>query len=99
MKRFFLRILNAVLPSRADDRLAREVASHLALLEDECLRRGMTPDEARFAARRAFGGVEQTYELHRNARSFVWLDDARRDLQYAVRTLPRSPGFAAVAVA
>ena len=98
MKRFFPRILNAVLPGRADDRLAREVASHLALLEDECLLRGMTPEEARFAARRAFGGVDQTEELHRDARSFRWIDDARRDLQYALRTLRRAPGFTAVAV-
>ena len=98
MKRFFLRILNAVLPGRADDRLAREVASHLSLLEDEFQRRGMTPEDARLAARRAFGGVEQTKELQRDARSFVWLDDARRDVLYAVRTLRRSPGFAAVAI-
>ena len=98
MKRFFLRMLNTVLPGRADDRLAREVASHLTLLEDDLTRRGMTSEEARFAARRAFGGVEQTKELHRDARSFVWLDDARRDLQYAVRTLRRAPGYTTVAV-
>src|SRR5206468_8868388 len=98
MKRFFLRLLSAVFPGRADDRLAREVASHLALVEDEFQRRGMTPEDARLAARRAFGGVEQTKELQRDARSFVWLDDARRDVLYAVRTLRRSPGFAAVAI-
>src|SRR5712691_3636097 len=98
MKRFFLRMLNTVLHARADDRLAREVASHLALVEDDFQRRGMTPEDARLAARRAFGGVEQTKEEHRDARSFVWLDDARRDLQYAARTLRRTPGFTAVAV-
>src|SRR5207245_7252647 len=98
MKRFFLRMLNTVLPARADDRLAREVASHLTLLEDDFQRRGMTPEEARLAARRAFGGVEQTKELHRDARSFLWLDDARRDLHYAMRALRRTPGFTAVAV-
>ena len=37
-------------------------------------------------------------ELHRDARSFVWLDDARRDLRYAFRTLRRGPGFSLVAV-
>ena len=98
MKRLFMRILNAVLPSRAEDRLARELASHLTLLEDDFHRRGMTPEDARLAARRAFGGVEQTKELHRDARSFRWIDDARRDLQYAVRTLRKAPGFTAVAV-
>jgi predicted permease len=58
----------------------------------------MTSEEARLAARRTFGGVEQTKELHRDARSFVWLDDARRDLRHAVRTLRRAPGFTAAVV-
>ena len=93
MKRFFLRILNVLLPGRADDRLAREVRSHLTMLEDDFQRRGMTPEEARFAARRAFGGVEQTKELQRDSRSFVWLDDARMDLQHAARLLRRDPLF------
>src|SRR2546425_12069300 len=98
MKRFFLRLANVFRPARAEPDLAREVASHLTLLEDAFQRRGMTPEDARLAARRAFGGVEQTKELQRDARSFVWLDDARRDVLYAVRTLRRSPGFAAVAI-
>ena len=74
------------------------MAAHLALLEDEFVRRGMTPEQARLAARRAFGGVEQAKELQRDARSFVWLDDIRRDLQYAVRVLRRAPGFTAAIV-
>src|SRR5207247_6523777 len=98
MKRFLLRILNAVFPSRADDRLAREMASHLTLLEDDFQRRGMTPEDARLAARRALGGVMHTMDLHRDARSFVWLDDLRRDVQYAMRTLRRAPGFTVVVV-
>ena len=98
MKRFFLRLANVLRPARVDPDLAREVASHLALLEDDFQRRGMTPEDARLAARRAFGGVEQTKERQRDARSFVWLDDARRDVQYAVRTLRRAPGFTAVVV-
>src|SRR5947208_16480567 len=97
-RRFFLRLSNVFRSGRAEPELAREVASHLALVEDEFQRRGMTPEDARLAARRAFGGVEQTKELQRDARSFVWLDDARRDVLYAVRTLRRSPGFAAVAI-
>src|SRR5207247_8855111 len=91
-------ILNAVLPGRTDDRLVREMASHLTLLEDEFQRRGMTPEDARLAARRAFEGVEQTKELQRDARSFRWMDDGRRDVRYALQMLRRTPGFAAVAV-
>jgi putative ABC transport system permease protein len=37
------------------------------------------------------GGVEQTKELHREARSFAWLDRARRDATYALRMLRRRP--------
>jgi predicted permease len=92
-RRFLLRLFNVFRPGRTEADLAREMTSHLGLLEDEFIRRGLTPEEARLAARRAFGGVEQTKELQRDARSFVWLDDARRDLQYAVRVLRRAPGF------
>jgi putative ABC transport system permease protein len=98
LRRFLLRLYNVLRPGRTEPDLARELTSHLGLLEDEFIRRGLTPEEARLAARRAFGGVEQTKEFHRNARSFVWLDDARRDLQYAVRVLRRAPGFTAAIV-
>ena len=50
------------------------------------------------AARVALGGPEQTKNRHRDARSFVWLDDLRRDMAYALRMLVRAPAFAAVAV-
>src|SRR5260370_32982671 len=98
MRGFLKRLHNALRPGRTEADLAREVASHLGLLEDEFLRRGLTQEEARLAARRAFGGVEQAKELHRDARSFVSLDDARRDLRHAVRTLLRAPGFTATIV-
>jgi putative ABC transport system permease protein len=99
LRRLLARVANGLRPGRREPDLAREVAAHLALLEDDFARRGLTRDEARLAARRAFGGVEQAKDRHRDARSFVWLDDARRDLQYAVRSLRRTPGFASVAVA
>jgi predicted permease len=98
LRRFLARLITVFRPNRAEDELARETAAHLALLEEEFQRRGRTPDEARAAARRAFGGVEQMKERHRDARSFVWLDDARRDVQYATRTLRQTPGFTAVAI-
>src|SRR5262249_22736803 len=76
--------------------LAREVASHLAFIEDEFRRKGMNPEEARLAAKRALGGIEQAKELHRDTRSFVWLDDARRDVGYAFRIAMRAPGFTTI---
>ena len=98
LRRFFLRLYNFLRPGRTEPDLARELASHLALLEDEFIRRGLTLEEARLAAQRTFGGIEQTKELYRDARSFVWLDDARRDLRHAVRTLRRTPAFTATVV-
>jgi predicted permease len=98
LKRFIRRLVNVLRGSRADDQLSRELDAHLRLIQDDFERRGLSPDEARRAARRAFGGVEQAKEQQRDARSFVWLEDARRDLAYAVRTLVRSPGFTVTAV-
>jgi predicted permease len=98
LRRWWRRTVNLLRPGHAEPELDREIASHLAMLADDFEHRGMTPDEARLAARRGFGGVEQTKETHRDARSFVWLDDARRDLRYAIRSLRRTPGFTIVAV-
>jgi len=98
LRRLVLRLFHVVRSGAAEADLAREVASHLALLEEEFARRGLTPDEARLAAKRALGGVEQMKERHRDERSLRWLDDAWRDLQYAVRMLRRAPGFTAVAI-
>ncbi len=58
----------------------------------------MTPDQARVAARRSLGGVEQAKERHRDERAFLWLDDLKRDTRYAIRSLARTPGFAVGAV-
>src|SRR5262245_15921636 len=98
VRRFVLRLDNALRPGRGEADLDREVRAHLALLEDELVRRGMTREEASRAARQALGGIDQAKELHRDARSFPSLDDVRRNLAYAVRTLQRSPGFAAAIV-
>jgi predicted permease len=98
MRRFLIRLLNVLRPNRAEQDLARELNSHVSLLEDEHRRRGMTPDEARLAARRAMGSVALAKHLHRDARSFVWLEDLRRDVKHAVRTLVRVPAFTASVV-
>ncbi len=97
LRRFGLRLVNLILPGRAERQLAREMDAHLALLQDKFERAGMTPDQARREARRAFGGVEQAKEYQRDARSFRWVEDARRDIAYAFRTLRRAPGFTVVA--
>jgi hypothetical protein len=98
MRRLLARLMNAFHPERAETDLEREIGAHLALLEDEYRRRGRSEDEARLAARRALGSTAHAGDLHRDARSFMWLDDLRRDLSHAARSLRRNPGFACVAV-
>ena len=97
-KRFRAKFSNLVHKERADRELGREVASHLVLLEDEFQRRGMNPEEASLAAKRAYGGVEQVKELHRDERSLVWVEQIWQDARHAYRSLAKSPGFVAVAL-
>jgi putative ABC transport system permease protein len=86
-RQLLCRLLNAFRPGAREPDLAREIRSHLALLEDEFRRRGMSEADARLAARRTFGGIEQAKDLQRDARSFRWIDELTCDLRYAARLL------------
>ena len=97
LRRFVLRLMNAVHPTHGEPDLAREIDAHLTLLTDDFERRGLTPHEARLAARRALAGA-QVKDRHRDARSFVWLDEVLWDVRYALRLFRRSPSFTAAAV-
>src|SRR5947209_6000947 len=92
------RLAHVIRPARGEADLDREIAAHLLLLEDECRRRGESAEEARRSARLMLGGIEQTKELHREARSLPWLDNARRDTFYAFRMLRHRPIATAAAV-
>lgn len=98
LRRFFQRLVAFLRPHVAEQELERELSSHLALLEDDYMRRGMTAADARAAAVRTLGGIDQTKERHRDERSFGWLEDLRRDVPYAWRSFGRNRGFTIVAV-
>ena len=82
----------------AEHELTREMEHHLALETEGNLRAGMSPEEARLSALRAFGGVAQVQEECRDAWGVRFMDNLRQDLGYSFRGLRRNPGFSFVVV-
>jgi putative ABC transport system permease protein len=93
-----LRLRSLFQRSRVEAELAAELRFHLDQQIEENIASGMSPDEARQAALRAFGGVAQIQERCREMRGNRWIEQLIQDLGYAVRTFRRSPTFTLVAV-
>ena len=98
MRRFLSRLLGLFRRNALNARLDEEVQTHLDALAAEYERSGATPEQARLAARRAFGGVEQVKEVHRDARTFSVVTDCLRDARFGLRLLARERWFTAAAV-
>jgi len=94
----FQRLRSLFMQRRMDGEFDQEIQTHLALLTEEKIRRGMTPGEARYAALRSFGGITQVKEHNRELRGLHQVDVLMQDLRYAFRSLRKNPGFAAVAI-
>ena len=99
LPRIFARLWSLFRNHHAEEELVREVQSHLVLLADDFERRGMPPEEARLAAKRAYGGVEQAKQAHRDERSLLWLEHTLQDFRHAGRALAHHPGFTLIAMA
>ncbi len=78
--------------------MTEEIQQHLDRLTERNLAAGMSPDEARDAALKQFGGVEQIKEVAREQRVWMWPDQLWQDVTLACRQLRKSPAFTLVAL-
>src|SRR5262245_47149143 len=93
-----LRLRSLLRRGRVEEELDEELRYHLDRQIEENLTKGMTAEEARYAALRALGGVEQHKEECRDMRQVNFIQDFVQDLRYGLRILTKTPTFTAVAV-
>jgi hypothetical protein len=93
-----LRLRSLFQKHQADQELASELQFHLQQQIDYNRAQGMSPEEARYAALRQFGGVEQVKEECREMRDVSVLEDLLQDLRFAARMVVKNPGFALVII-
>src|SRR3954471_14060945 len=87
--------LRSILRSRRVEReMDEELQFHLEHKIEEGVAGGLPPDEARYRALRAMGGLEQRKEEMRDMRRIHWLTDFVQDVRYAIRSLRRTSGVA-----
>ena len=98
MRPFLSRVFDVILRRSRDERLADEMQSHLDLLTDEYVSQGLSLDEARVAARKSFGGVEQMTAVYRDQRGLRIVDELTQDVRYAARLIARDRWFTAATV-
>src|ERR1700730_3417057 len=98
LRAWFSRFVGLFRKNRRDAEMAEEIRQHVDLLTERNIAAGMSPDEARNAALRQFGGVEQVKEIAREQRVWRWADEFLQDIRFGARMLWRTPGFSILAI-
>src|SRR5215475_8144202 len=89
---------SALRRSQTERELDEELRYHIEQQTEQNIRLGMKPEEARYAALKTFGGVEQAKERSRDARGMRWIEELWRDLRYGARMLVKAPNFTLTAI-
>jgi putative ABC transport system permease protein len=84
---------------RVDGESRRELIEHLDRLTGRYITAGMTPEEARTAARRQLGNVTLVREDVHRMNGVSWVEGFVQNARYAVRELRRGRGFSAIVIA
>jgi len=98
LSQLWRRLLFYLRRDRFDRELEEEMRLHLEMKAEGNLAEGISPEEARYAARRQFGNQTLLLEVSRDMWSFRSLETIARDLRYGLRMMAKNPGFTAVAV-